>query len=235
MDLADDIAYSTYDLEDAFKGGLLIPLDLFSAEREIMEKVAARVRRETGRDMDASDVVHILLDIFPHFSDPEAEPAGEGWYSESLGYSYAISKEFALRGFFRTTITSFLVNQLVNAIDIEVNEEQPALSVVSMESDLRVRMSVLKQFVYVMLIESNRLRVASYRGEKIIEEIFKALWTEKNYDLMPRDYQEKYMQAPDDQRARVVCDFIAGMTDRYAVEFYARLRSENFQTMFKPD
>lgn len=33
---------------------------------------------------------------------------------------------------------------------------------------------------------------------------------------------------------RVICDFIAGMTDRYAMEFYGRLFSENPQTIFKP-
>jgi dGTPase len=37
-----------------------------------------------------------------------------------------------------------------------------------------------------------------------------------------------------DQKARVLCDFIAGMTDRCAVEFYGRSRSENPQTIFKP-
>jgi dGTPase len=32
----------------------------------------------------------------------------------------------------------------------------------------------------------------------------------------------------------VICDFIAGMTDAYAIDFYARLKSENARTIFKP-
>ncbi len=32
---------------------------------------------------------------------------------------------------------------------------------------------------------------------------------------------------------RVICDFVAGMTDRYAAEFYERLYGGN-QTIFKP-
>ena len=32
---------------------------------------------------------------------------------------------------------------------------------------------------------------------------------------------------------RVLSDFIAGMTDRYAVEFYGRLHSDLPQTIFK--
>lgn len=35
-------------------------------------------------------------------------------------------------------------------------------------------------------------------------------------------------------RNRVICDFIAGMTDSYAMKFYARLKSENPETIFKP-
>jgi dGTPase len=45
---------------------------------------------------------------------------------------------------------------------------------------------------------------------------------------------ERHRQAPSNQKKRVVCDYVAGMTDRYAVEFYARLTSETFYSMFKP-
>ena len=39
------------------------------------------------------------------------------------------------------------------------------------------------------------------------------------------EIQEKY---------RCICDFISGMTDKYAIEFYGRLKSENPETIFKP-
>ncbi|MBQ7706751.1 MAG: hypothetical protein IJT72_03105, partial [Lachnospiraceae bacterium] len=52
---------------------------------------------------------------------------------------------------------------------------------------------------------------------------------------LPEDYRKLYMLKTDDSwHSRVVCDFIAGMTDRYALEFYGRLFSENPQTIFKP-
>lgn len=35
MDIADDIAYSTYDLEDIFKAGFLTPLDLLALDEDI--------------------------------------------------------------------------------------------------------------------------------------------------------------------------------------------------------
>lgn len=53
--------------------------------------------------------------------------------------------------------------------------------------------------------------------------------------LMPEDYQLLYKEFTEDvDKKRLVCDFIAGMTDRYAIEFYGRLFSENPQSIFKP-
>jgi dGTPase len=38
MDLADDIAYSVYDLEDALKAGFVSPADLINVDRDILRK-----------------------------------------------------------------------------------------------------------------------------------------------------------------------------------------------------
>lgn len=43
MDIADDIAYSTYDVEDAFKGGFLNPLDIATQTDEFKKKVIEAV------------------------------------------------------------------------------------------------------------------------------------------------------------------------------------------------
>ena len=62
--------------------------------------------------------------------------------------------------------------------------------------------------------------------------IFEALSDDQR--LLPDDARTLYKRVGDGEKARVLCDFIAGMTDRYAVEFYGRIRSENPQTIFKP-
>ena len=51
---------------------------------------------------------------------------------------------------------------------------------------------------------------------------------------LPPEWREGLNDRPEPMRARRIADFIAGMTDRYAVEFYSRLHSENGQTIFKP-
>jgi dGTPase len=51
---------------------------------------------------------------------------------------------------------------------------------------------------------------------------------------MPDDFRHLYEGFDDElKRKRVICDFISGMTDRYAVEFYGRIFSENPQSIFK--
>ena len=42
MDIADDIAYSTYDLEDAFQGGFLSPLSMISAPDSVLTRISLK-------------------------------------------------------------------------------------------------------------------------------------------------------------------------------------------------
>jgi dGTPase len=82
---------------------------------------------------------------------------------------------------------------------------------------------------------SPRLRVAEQRGRQIVAEIFGRLADENGHLLLPEDFRAWFLNLKTKpERMRIICDFIAGMTDRYAVEFHARLTSETPQSMFKP-
>ncbi len=83
-------------------------------------------------------------------------------------------------------------------------------------------------------ITSPRLKIAEYRGKEIVTKIFTTLNEDKGDELLPIDVQEVYLAADEKYRKRIICDFVASMTDKYAIEFYGRLTSENPETIFKP-
>jgi dGTPase len=102
--------------------------------------------------------------------------------------------------------------------------------------DVFKQVEVLKNFTYYAMIMSPRIRVVSYRGKEIVREIFEALDTGLGDRLMAEDFRELYdgMEDSAQQQRRIICDFIAGMTDRYAVQFYGRLRSTDPESIYSP-
>jgi len=74
-----------------------------------------------------------------------------------------------------------------------------------------------KQFLYRNLYFSPALEPEKDDAERIIAELFE-LWT-KQPEKLPSSYQEKAEQEP---LARIVCDYIAGMTDNYIYEQYGK-------------
>ena len=75
-----------------------------------------------------------------------------------------------------------------------------------------------KEFLYQNLYFSAALDPEKNDAERVIRELFE-FWMASPASL-PSSYQEKAEQEP---LPRVVCDYIAGMTDRYLMEEYARL------------
>jgi dGTPase len=73
----------------------------------------------------------------------------------------------------------------------------------------------LKRFLFRQLYRHPQVVETTERAQRVVRELFAAYVAEPA--LMPADYAA----APDLQRA--VCDYIAGMTDRYAIGEHARI------------
>lgn len=109
-----------------------------------------------------------------------------------------------------------------------------------MKLDAFLTMSFIKHFIY--LTKTSKIQIVDYRGEEIVSEIFTTLCKQPN--LLPDDFKEIFDQHKDSNaetekvltpgQLRCICDYVASMTNRYAIEFYARLKSENHQSIFKP-
>ena len=75
-----------------------------------------------------------------------------------------------------------------------------------------------KDFLYRNLYFSDALLPEKEQAERVVRELF-AYWMERP-EALPPSYQEKARQEP---RARVVCDYIAGMTDNFILALHRKL------------
>ena len=239
MDIADDIAYSTYDLEDAFKGGFLSPISIIAMpdtqKAAIVSKVKSKID-ESYSDLPAQERIFTLVEynatLRAIFSDilnieiPEEAVDLAEFTAAVTSIISSTSDNLCKNGYFRTEFTSQLVGRFVRAVDVcEFDEKIPALSKVRMGIGAFIAVEILKTVAFDAVIMSSRLKSAENRGRSIIDQIFKQLKADGGYLLMPEDWRLLVEANPDDTnwKMRAICDYIAGMTDSYCIEFYDRI------------
>jgi dGTPase len=228
MDIADDIAYSTYDLEDAMKGGFTHPMQLLSklANETLFRKLHEKVAKEVP-DASRDEVFAALVDLLSLNGN---EDAGAGALEQ-----YTTSKMIASDGKMRSEFSSELVGSFMRGVTVKAKVGRDMrFSEIAVARDIRIKIESLKHLNFLLTIMSPRLKVVEYRGYEVVKTIFQTLDSEEGHYLLPDDLQLMYERLPDtDSKKRLICDFVAGMTDRYAVEFYSRLK-ESGATIFKP-
>lgn len=123
-----------------------------------------------------------------------------------------------------------LVNVFVTAVRID--ETLPAATEpqlrfnAALPNDERRLLDGLKSVVFEYVINQPAIQQLRYRSQNMLLELFSAFHTEPTR-LLPRNTRSRWQEAMDEQGQtgadRILCDYIAGMTDDYAERMYRNL------------
>lgn len=91
-------------------------------------------------------------------------------------------------------------------------------NVVGFDEPMQKRNRVLKDFLFKNMYRNYRVVRMQQKAERVLTELFNAYNREPA--MLPNQFQAQIM---DKGKERSICDYLAGMTDRFAVEEYQRL------------
>ncbi len=99
------------------------------------------------------------------------------------------------------------------------------IQIVAFSDDMAKNVKELRHFLYNKMYRHFTINRIWLKVERIVGDLFHAF--HKNYSLLPDNWQRRMEEGggldDDMKRARIVADYIAGMTDRYAIREHERL------------
>ena len=93
--------------------------------------------------------------------------------------------------------------------------------VVAFSVQMREKNRVLQSFLSEHMYRHDKVMAIMAKARRVVRDMFEAYLSD--FSLMPQSWREEGYLTDEVRQARQVCDFIAGMTDRYALEQHQRL------------
>jgi dGTPase len=185
IDLTDEIAYTTADLDDGFEAKLLKLAD---------------IRRNVGA-------------FERYFVEAESKYPDA---PDKLKFNEALKR---MLNCFVTDLIENTKSRLGQSGVTSVDDVRRFLErLVAFSPEVEQERREAKAYLYKALYESKPLLPEKLKAEKVVTETFDFLVA--NPAALPPSYQEKVEH---EKLVRVVCDYIAGMTDHYVQEVWKKL------------
>ena len=182
--LADDLAYTSHDLDDGLRSGMITPNQLDGiALWEIINESIGRRRSETLDSLSRHQIIRRLIN-------------------------------FEVTDLIQSTDRYLRRSNVKTALDVQ----KLPFNVAGFSEDMYRRNRELKDFLFSNLYRHYRVVRMAAKSEIIVTELFNIY--QANPKTLPTEVQEFI---PERGLERTICDYIAGMTDRFAIEEYKRL------------
>ncbi len=201
MDWADDTAYAINDLVDGISGGFLT-----------IEKLAGWQKM---KDSSLNSFEHSLVDEM-------IEWMSSGKFKPKFGMQ---------RGDF---IQSVKIKEIENFMSGKSNRYKYDLII---DDSVLKKAKLYKQVSVELVFQSAQLHQIEFKGNMMIEKLFRLfeenyIKTDSRIKLLP-DFDDKCIRAELDRnkKARMICDYMSGMTDSYAMRTYRRLFDSGYGSM----
>lgn len=191
VNLGDEIAYNSHDVDDGLRSGL--------------------INLEQLREVELfSDIYNEVIQTYPDL------PVRRVIYEtvrRLISYQVIDLVETS-----RSNIDS------ANLADITAVREHGS-PLVAYSAEMRERNLSLKRFLRQNLYQHYRVRRMSAKASRLLRELFEGFMNDPK--LLPDEYAERAARAHAEQGqagyARIIADYIAGMTDRYAIAEHEKL------------
>jgi len=182
--LADDLAYTSHDLDDGLRSGMITPNQLDGiALWEIINESIGRRRSETLDSLSRHQIIRRLIN-------------------------------FEVTDLIQSTDRYLRRSNVKTALDVQ----KLPFNVAGFSEDMYRRNRELKDFLFSNLYRHYRVVRMAAKSESIVTELFNIY--QANPKTLPTEVQEFI---PERGLERTICDYIAGMTDRFAIDEYKRL------------
>ena len=233
MNLADNISYSLHDLEDALSLGMINEkqwIERFEGKQYLFDNKASEIDRD---ELKFSSITEQL------FSNKSHE------------------RKNAIGSLINLMITSIVIDNNGSGCSNPLLYLE-----VKLEEEIEELRDLICNLVYEIVIQDENVQQLEFKGQKLIIELFQVLsedpkrflpkstkerWIQAGNDslenpgnYLPQATRDKLEQEGKDitvnakefAQMRVICDFIAGMTDDYATKFYEKFFTPNKGSIF---
>lgn len=145
---------------------------------------------------------------------------------ESSNLQPKMRRYWLIRSLINAQIRDLISQTTANLKELNINtldevRECPQ-NIVNFTREMAEKTSELKTFLYKNFYRHHRVAAMSEKAKRFITTLFNTYLD--NFELIPADIRTRN---ENDSEHRIVCDYIAGMTDRYAIQEYKRLFEAN--------